>query len=90
MARNREKVNNDTHFIISNAFFGIDNREMKSESGLSFAMASQPFYFFLLMSLYLFAGQTNFGKRVIKETCEAPENPHQEEEQIPFKEKIPE
>ena len=41
------------------------------------------------MSLYLFAGQTNFGKRVIKETCEAPENPHQEEEQIPFKEKIP-
>ena len=46
--------------------------------------------FFLLMSLYLFAGQTNFGKRVIKETCEAPENPHQEEEQIPFKEKIPE
>ena len=42
------------------------------------------------MSLYLFVGQTNFGKRVIKETCEAPENPHQEEEQIPFKENIPE
>ena len=28
---------------LSNAFLGIDNREMKSESGFSFAMASQPF-----------------------------------------------
>ena len=45
--------------------------------------------FFVDVSLNLFVGQTNFGKRVIKETCEAPENPHQEEEQIPFKEKIP-
>ena len=34
------------HFSIltlSNAFLGIDNREMKSESGVSFAIASQPF-----------------------------------------------
>ena len=34
------------HFSIltlSNAFLGIDNREMKSESGFSFAIASQPF-----------------------------------------------
>ena len=45
--------------------------------------------FFVNVSLNLFVGQTSFGKRVIKETCEAPENPHQEEEQIPFKEKIP-
>ena len=33
------------HFSIltlSNAFLGIDNREMKSESGFSFAIASQP------------------------------------------------
>ena len=28
---------------LSNAFLGIDNREMKSESGFSFAIASQPF-----------------------------------------------
>ena len=28
---------------LSNAFLGIDNREMKSESGFSLAMASQPF-----------------------------------------------
>ena len=28
---------------LSNAFLGIDNREMKSESGSSFAIASQPF-----------------------------------------------
>ena len=27
---------------LSNAFLGIDNREMKSESGFSFAIASQP------------------------------------------------
>ena len=27
---------------LSNAFLGIDNREMKSESGFSFALASQP------------------------------------------------
>ena len=27
---------------LSNAFLGIDNREMKSESGFSFAVASQP------------------------------------------------
>ena len=27
---------------LSNAFIGIDNREMKSESGFSFAIASQP------------------------------------------------
>ena len=40
------------------------------------------------MSLYLFVGQTNFSERVTKETCEAPENPHQEEEHIPFKENI--
>ena len=35
------------HFSIltlSNAFLGIDNREMKSESGFSFAIASQPFH----------------------------------------------
>ena len=34
------------HFSIltlSNAFLGIDNREMKNESGFSLAMASQPF-----------------------------------------------
>ena len=34
------------HFSIlelSNAFLGINNREMKSESGFSFAIASQPF-----------------------------------------------
>ena len=34
------------HFSIltlSNTFLGIDNREMKSESGFSFAIASQPF-----------------------------------------------
>ena len=34
------------HFSIltlSNAFLGIDNREMKNESGFSFAIASQPF-----------------------------------------------
>ena len=34
------------HFSIltlSNASLGIDNREMKSESGFSFAIASQPF-----------------------------------------------
>ena len=49
---------------------------------------SHNFTFFLLMSLYLFAGQTNFSKRLTKETCEAPENPHQEEEHIPFKENI--
>ena len=30
---------------LSNAFLGIDNREMKSESGFSFAIASQPFKF---------------------------------------------
>ena len=30
---------------LSNAFLGIDNREMKSESGFSFAIASQPFRF---------------------------------------------
>ena len=33
------------HFSIlalSNAFLGIDNREMKSECGFSFAIASQP------------------------------------------------
>ena len=29
---------------LSNAFIGIDNREMKSESGFSFAIASQPFW----------------------------------------------
>ena len=28
---------------LSNSFVGIDNREMKSESGFSFAIASQPF-----------------------------------------------
>ena len=28
---------------LSNAFLGIDNREMKSESGFSFAIASQLF-----------------------------------------------
>ena len=28
---------------LSNAFLGIDNREMKSGSGFSFAIASQPF-----------------------------------------------
>ena len=28
---------------LSNAFLSIDNRELKSESGFSFAMASQPF-----------------------------------------------
>ena len=28
---------------LSNAFLGIDNREMKSESGFSFVIASQPF-----------------------------------------------
>ena len=28
---------------LSNAFLDIDNREMKSESGFSFAIASQPF-----------------------------------------------
>ena len=28
---------------LSNAFIGIDNREMKSEGGFSFAIASQPF-----------------------------------------------
>ena len=28
---------------LSNAFLGIDNREMKSEIGFSFAIASQPF-----------------------------------------------
>ena len=28
---------------LSNAFLGIDNREMKSDSGFSFAIASQPF-----------------------------------------------
>ena len=28
---------------LSNALLGIDNREMKSESGFSFAIASQPF-----------------------------------------------
>ena len=27
---------------LSNAFLGIDNREMKSENGFSFAIASQP------------------------------------------------
>ena len=35
------------HFSIltlSNAFLGIDNREMKSESGFSFAIASQPLH----------------------------------------------
>ena len=30
---------------LSNAFIGIDNREMKSESGFSFVIASQPFKF---------------------------------------------
>ena len=30
---------------LSNAFLGIDNREMKSESGFSFAIASKPFPF---------------------------------------------
>ena len=30
-------------FTLSNAFLSIDNREMKSESGFSFAIASQPF-----------------------------------------------
>ena len=30
---------------LSNAFRSINNREMKSESGLSLAMASQPFHF---------------------------------------------
>ena len=41
------------HFSIltlSNAFLGIDNREMKSESGFSFAIASQP-----LAELYCYA-----------------------------------
>ena len=28
--------------LLSNAFLGIDNREMKSESGFSFVIASQP------------------------------------------------
>jgi len=28
---------------LQNAFLSIDNREIKSESGFSFAMASQPF-----------------------------------------------
>ena len=34
------------HFFIltlSNALLGINNREIKSESGISFAVASQPF-----------------------------------------------
>ena len=31
-----------TILTLSNAFLGIDNREMKSESGYSFAIASQP------------------------------------------------
>ena len=38
------------HFSIltlSNAFLGIDNREMKSESGFSFAIASQPLRYIL-------------------------------------------
>ena len=30
---------------LSRAFLSINNREMKSESGFSFAMASQPFEF---------------------------------------------
>ena len=30
---------------LSNAFLSINNREMKSESGFSFAMASKPFHF---------------------------------------------
>ena len=37
------------HFSIltlSNAFLSIDNRELKSESGFSCAMASQPFQLF--------------------------------------------
>ena len=37
------------HFSIltlSNAFLGIDNRETKSESGFSFAIASQPLKYF--------------------------------------------
>ena len=33
---------------LSNAFLGIDNREMKSESGFSFAIASQPLQYYFL------------------------------------------
>ena len=35
---------------LSNAFLGIDNREMKSESGFSFAIASQPFRYEAIVS----------------------------------------
>ena len=49
------------HFSIltlPNAFLGIDNREMESESGFSFAIASQPFPFspFHLLKIKIFAG----------------------------------
>ena len=40
-AAEREEIRNT--LTLSNAFIGIDNREMKSESGFSFAIASQPF-----------------------------------------------
>ena len=38
---------------LSNAFRSINNREMKSESGLSLAMASQPFHSMRLWTLTL-------------------------------------
>ena len=57
------------HFFIltlSNAFFSINNREMKSESGFSLAMASQPFrflyyFFFLLIRILLRLAPTQVG-----------------------------
>ena len=45
--------------ILSNAFLSINNREMKSESGFSLAIASQPFQF---------CGQSCFNKKYFYRT----------------------
>ena len=38
---------------LSSAFLSINNREMKSESGFSFAMASKPFWTFIIQWKWL-------------------------------------
>ena len=56
------------HFSIltlTNAFLGIDNREMKSESGFSFAIASQLFH--------INAACIKFGNPGLQRKCQQPQ-----------------
>ena len=57
------------HFSIltlSSAFLSINNREMKSESGFSFAMASQPFI--ILELEHSKGGRTKYQRKKYQQT----------------------